>query len=86
MQLAQNLGMDVVAEGVETEQQRAQLGALECAFGQGYYFSKPLDHDAAEAFLRNCVSQSVVKPQVVNYSQPPMPRTSAAPTYVHNEI
>jgi diguanylate cyclase (GGDEF)-like protein len=53
--LAQNLGMDVVAEGVETESQRAQLSAFECEFGQGFYFSKPIDSDAAEAFLLSCV-------------------------------
>src|SRR5205085_1541534 len=53
MTLAQNLGMDVVAEGVETEQQRAQLRMLECEFGQGYYFAKPLDTDEAEIFLLN---------------------------------
>jgi diguanylate cyclase (GGDEF)-like protein len=49
--LAQTMGMDVVAEGVETESQRAQLRDFECEFGQGYYFSKPMDGDAAEAFL-----------------------------------
>jgi diguanylate cyclase (GGDEF)-like protein len=49
--LAQNLGMDVVAEGVETEGQRAQLSAFECEFGQGYYFARPMDSEAAEAFL-----------------------------------
>jgi diguanylate cyclase (GGDEF)-like protein len=49
--LAQTLGMDVVAEGVETEGQRAQLSAFECEFGQGYYFSRPMDGDAAEALL-----------------------------------
>jgi EAL domain-containing protein (putative c-di-GMP-specific phosphodiesterase class I) len=52
--LAQNLGMDVVAEGVETEGQRAQLSAFECEFGQGYYFSRPMDGDAAEALLLSC--------------------------------
>jgi diguanylate cyclase (GGDEF)-like protein len=54
MQLAQNLGMDVVAEGVETESQRAQLRDFECEFGQGYFFSRPMDGDAAEALLLNC--------------------------------
>jgi diguanylate cyclase (GGDEF)-like protein len=54
MQLAQNLGMDVVAEGVETESQRAQLRDFECEFGQGYFFSRPMDSDAAEALLLNC--------------------------------
>jgi diguanylate cyclase (GGDEF)-like protein len=57
--LAQTLGMDVVAEGVETEGQRAQLSAFECEFGQGYYFSRPMDGDAAEALLLSSFPQAV---------------------------
>ena len=64
-QLAQNLGMDVVAEGVETERQRAQLRDFECEFGQGYLFSRPLDVDAAEALLLNCFPQAGPGAQVV---------------------
>lgn len=51
--LAQNLGMDVVAEGVETPQQVAQLQALEADYAQGYYFARPLRPDDAAIFLRN---------------------------------
>jgi diguanylate cyclase (GGDEF)-like protein/PAS domain S-box-containing protein len=40
--LAQNLGMDVVAEGVETEDQLRLLRKLECENGQGFLFSTPL--------------------------------------------
>ncbi len=40
--LATALGMDVVAEGVETPTQVALLRAAGCAYGQGYFFSKPL--------------------------------------------
>ncbi len=40
--LAKNLNMDVVAEGIETQEQRAQLHALGCQYGQGYMFAKPL--------------------------------------------
>lgn len=40
--LAQNLGMDVIAEGIETPQQLAQLQKLKCTYGQGYFFSPPL--------------------------------------------
>ncbi|MBE9014178.1 EAL domain-containing protein, partial [Pseudanabaenaceae cyanobacterium LEGE 13415] len=47
--LAWNLGMDVVAEGVETPKQLAQLKALKCEYAQGYLFSKPLTRiDAAK--------------------------------------
>ncbi|WP_341740064.1 EAL domain-containing protein [Microcoleus sp. CAWBG640] len=49
--LARSLGMEVVAEGVETAVQLAQLRLLGCEYGQGYFFSKPLDRDAATALL-----------------------------------
>jgi diguanylate cyclase (GGDEF)-like protein/PAS domain S-box-containing protein len=49
--LAHNLSMDVVAEGVETADQLAQLRALKCKYGQGYFFSKPLDTKAVEALI-----------------------------------
>ena len=49
--LAWNLGMDTVAEGVETITQMYQLKSLKCNFAQGYYFSRPLDAVAAEALI-----------------------------------
>jgi EAL domain-containing protein (putative c-di-GMP-specific phosphodiesterase class I) len=49
--LAHNLAIDVIAEGVETEAQFRQLAALNCEYGQGYFFSRPVDSTAAEAFL-----------------------------------
>ena len=49
--LAHNLGMDVVAEGVETEEQLAILRGMNCQCGQGYLFSKPADAAIAEKFL-----------------------------------
>jgi EAL domain-containing protein (putative c-di-GMP-specific phosphodiesterase class I) len=51
--LAHNLGMDVIAEGVETAEQHAQLTNLDCEYGQGFLFSKPLDSRTAEALLTN---------------------------------
>ena len=41
--LARNLGMDAIAEGVETTDQLLHLQSLECEFAQGYLFSKPAD-------------------------------------------
>jgi len=49
--LGHNLGMDVIAEGVETNAQYLKLQALKCEYGQGYLFSKPLDSEAATALL-----------------------------------
>lgn len=45
--LAQNLGMDVVAEGVETEQQLEELKELKCNYVQGYLLSRPMDGEPA---------------------------------------
>jgi PAS domain S-box-containing protein/diguanylate cyclase (GGDEF)-like protein len=41
--LAHTLGMDAIAEGVETLQQLEQLRSLQCEYGQGYFFSRPVD-------------------------------------------
>jgi diguanylate cyclase (GGDEF)-like protein len=49
--LAHNLGMDVIAEGVETAQQLAVLRELGCEYAQGYFFAKPVPAEAAEAML-----------------------------------
>jgi EAL domain-containing protein (putative c-di-GMP-specific phosphodiesterase class I) len=57
--LAQNLGMDVVAEGVETREQLEILRSLGCQYGQGYFFSKPVDIRGAEAFICQTYSPTV---------------------------
>jgi diguanylate cyclase (GGDEF)-like protein len=50
--LGHNLGMDIVAEGVETTEQLRRLRSLRCEYGQGYLFSKPVAADLAEALLQ----------------------------------
>ena len=49
--LAHNLGLDVVAEGVETANHVAMLKILKCEFGQGFFYSKPFDTECAEALI-----------------------------------
>jgi EAL domain-containing protein (putative c-di-GMP-specific phosphodiesterase class I) len=49
--MANNLRLDVVAEGVETVQQVALLQKLQCKYGQGYYFSRPLSAEGTTALL-----------------------------------
>ncbi|MDB9525482.1 EAL domain-containing protein [Oscillatoria sp. CS-180] len=49
--LGSNLGLDVVAEGIETEHQAQFLLDQGCAFGQGYWFSEPLTSEDADALL-----------------------------------
>ena len=50
--LSDNLGMDVVAEGIETKSQQLKLIQLGAEYGQGYLFSKPLDSDNASKLLK----------------------------------
>lgn len=51
LMLGENLGIEVVAEGIETVTQLEKLRSLGCATGQGYLFSKPIDSESAEALL-----------------------------------
>lgn len=50
--LARNMDFQTVAEGIETDSQLACLKELDCRFGQGYYFSKPLTPEEAEVLLQ----------------------------------
>jgi len=49
--LAANMGMEVVAEGIETLSQLVQLRKLKCQYGQGYLFSRPADAETVSSWL-----------------------------------
>jgi diguanylate cyclase (GGDEF)-like protein len=51
IEVAHHLGMTVIAEGVETEQQKEKLRNMHCDYIQGYVFSKPLPSEEAEQLL-----------------------------------
>ena len=49
--LADNLGLSVIAEGIETEHHRDELRSLGCHYGQGYLFARPMDAGQIEKFV-----------------------------------
>ncbi|MFQ5943597.1 MAG: EAL domain-containing protein [Anaerolineales bacterium] len=54
--LAHNLDMDVIAEGVETEEQLESLKELGCEFGQGFLFSEPVPAEEATALIKGKIA------------------------------
>jgi diguanylate cyclase (GGDEF)-like protein len=51
--LARNLGLEVVAEGIENVMQLDELRALGCEQGQGYFFSEPVNEDSATELIQS---------------------------------
>lgn len=62
--MANNLRLDVVAEGVETVEQVALLKQLHCKYAQGYYFSKPLSAEGTTALLAGEPNWQVCEPSI----------------------
>jgi EAL domain-containing protein (putative c-di-GMP-specific phosphodiesterase class I) len=59
IKLGHDLGMEIVAEGLETPSQLRQLKELECDYGQGYYFAKPLEVKAIEDLMQTSQDKSL---------------------------
>jgi len=57
MSLARNLGIEVVAEGAETKGHVTHLKSMGCDFGQGYFFSEPLESSSLTALLERTVKR-----------------------------
>jgi diguanylate cyclase (GGDEF)-like protein len=74
LSLTQDLGLHVVAEGVETAEQRDVLAGLGCQDAQGWLFGRPLDPEAAEALLRSAGGHP---PRMENTSVPTPSATEA---------
>jgi EAL domain-containing protein (putative c-di-GMP-specific phosphodiesterase class I) len=69
--LADNMGMDVVAEGVETMGQLAQLRKLNCQYGQGYLFARPADAVSIDAWISQKPQwQADLYPSTAEYFMP----------------
>ncbi len=68
IRLAQSLKMKVIAEGIETADQLEQLKQLNCEYGQGYFYSKPLEANAAKIFIDEMNSDSplLLSEQIIN--------------------
>ncbi|GAB3666109.1 sensor domain-containing protein [Ramlibacter alkalitolerans] len=61
--LCRNLGLDVIAEGVETEEQRQFLARQGCHRYQGYLFCKPLPIEELEAFIARVEGEAGITPE-----------------------
>jgi diguanylate cyclase (GGDEF)-like protein/PAS domain S-box-containing protein len=56
--LARRLGIAIVAEGVEVPEQLAVLRNLDCNFGQGFFFARPMDNASATSWLAKRLTES----------------------------
>jgi len=72
LMLGENLGIEVVAEGIETAEQLDLLRSLGCTAGQGYLFSRPVDAAAAAQFLRSGAEVSALDPSLDFSDRRPM--------------
>jgi EAL domain-containing protein (putative c-di-GMP-specific phosphodiesterase class I) len=65
--LAHDMGMDAIAEGIETQDQLDDLKKLGCNYGQGYLLSHPMDKDKVESYLGSWLKE-IKTPPAQKYS------------------
>lgn len=73
--LAAQLGLHLIAEGIETEEQLAVIRSLGCECGQGFLFSRPIDSAVASDLLRNACARD----DTDGAARPPEPLPLAPP-------
>jgi EAL domain-containing protein (putative c-di-GMP-specific phosphodiesterase class I) len=71
--LTHRLGVDVIAEGIETDDQLDQLKDLDCKFGQGYLIYKPLSKDEIKRLLSEVVTSNLYITTPTEISAPAQP-------------
>jgi len=72
LMLGENLNIEVVAEGIETQQQLETLRSLGCRLGQGYLFSRPVDAPTVEQMLRDSLTQKTPSTPPTFPQNPPL--------------
>ncbi|MGB3425045.1 MAG: EAL domain-containing protein [Castellaniella sp.] len=60
--MAHHLGMQVIAEGIESQAQHELLRAVGCDYGQGYWYSRPVDPDRCAELLKTMQSGGTLLP------------------------
>ena len=83
--LARNLKMEVIAEGVETLEQAVELRAMNCEYGQGFYFSKALNASSAVRFLSSDSINKISPPITtsrIKIAPPDSVNASSSPTTI----
>ena len=83
VQIAKALDLTVIAEGIEQREQAQILGELDCEFAQGYHYSRPLDAERADDYLRLTMRHGWLEAQERRRSRP-IQRASVHPLVAGN--
>lgn len=68
--IAERLNMELVAEGVETDEEGRKLMELGCEVAQGYYYSRPTDYDATTTLIRERPFKPIFSNPELIYTDP----------------
>ncbi|MFJ5774092.1 aminotransferase class I/II-fold pyridoxal phosphate-dependent enzyme [Streptomyces sp. NPDC093094] len=73
VRIADTLGLQVIAEGIEDQEQRDLLAGMGCRFGQGFLFARPMTVEQSERVLRDGNGARIVLAPSTTPSMPPRP-------------